>query len=569
MAEKILLVEDEALIALSETRMIEKHGFEVLSASNGERAIEVIASDPEISLVLMDIDLGPGMDGTETVRRILQQRQLPIIFLTSHSEKEYVDRVEEISGYGYVLKNSGEFVLMESIRMAFKLFTAYRSMQESEEKYRAAFMTSPDSVNINRLDGLYVDINEGFTALTGFTREETIGKKSSEIEIWAIPEDRMTLVKGLEEDGVVENLESVFRCKDGTLKTALMSARLITIKDQPHILSITRDISEQKETEEEARKAKRFLDNISDLAYEADTMGRVTYVNPAAERLTGISVDELIGSSFQPLFREEDQPSLMEVYRRTLEGEVLENTLTFTNGVTCHFTTLPRYDADGTIMGTFGIARDITFRKEEERRLRDSIQEKELLMRELNHRVKNNLLMVTSLVRLKHNSLGEDVDLSDLEHRITAIRIIHESLNQGNNIDSINMRAYLAKVLDTVFSFVPLQVEIENRIEDVALDSRTAVPVGLIVNELATNAVKHGFKSDLPAVFRIGLNKVQNPARYVLTIGNTGAAFPEKIELNHSQTLGLQLITSLVNQLCGTLNLDRSPEPLFTISFPA
>lgn len=490
MPNKLLLVEDEALIALSESRLLEKHGFDVEIAHSGEKALETVALATDISLVLMDIDLGKGIDGTEAARRILQIRELPIIFLTSHSEKEYVDRIEKISGYGYVLKNSGEFVLVQSIRMAYKLFQAYRGMKESEEKYRAAFMTSPDSVNINRIDGLYVDINEGFTALTGYTREDVIGKLSSKIDIWAIPEDRQRLVRGLESDGYVKNLESRFRCKDGTLKTGLMSARLIMLKGEPHILSITRDITEKKEIEErlqlavegsrdgiwdwnlltdeayhsarfatmlayepdelpytssawselihpddkddafrkverylsgkediyestfrmrtksgeyrwiagrgkavfddsgkptrfvgfntdvtdfkriaeEADKAKRFLDTISDIAYEADTNGTVTYVNPAVEQITGVPPEEIVGRPFLHLFREEDRASLMEVYSRALEGEVLENTLTFLNGATCHFTTLPRYGADGTITGTFGIGRDITgwLRHEEE-----------------------------------------------------------------------------------------------------------------------------------------------------------------------------------------------------------
>ena len=85
-----------------------------------------------------------------------------------------------------------------------------------------------------------------FTKLTGFTRDDVIGVLSSEIKIWARPEDREKLIKGLIEKGVVENLESLFRCKDGAVKTALMSARIIKLKNEPHILSITRDISERK-----------------------------------------------------------------------------------------------------------------------------------------------------------------------------------------------------------------------------------------------------------------------------------------------------------------------------------
>src|SRR6056297_1474877 len=118
MIKKILLVEDEAIIALNQVKTIEKHGYEVVSVYNGEQAVERVHSDPEISLILMDIDLGKGMDGTEAAQQILKDHEIPIIFLTSHAEKDMVERVKGITRYGYVLKNSGEFVLIESINMA-------------------------------------------------------------------------------------------------------------------------------------------------------------------------------------------------------------------------------------------------------------------------------------------------------------------------------------------------------------------------------------------------------------------------------------------------------------------
>ena len=147
-------------------------------------------------------------------------------------------------------------------------------LKESEFKYAQSFRTSPDSVNINTMDGRYVDINDGFTCLMGYSREEVIGNSSLELNIWVNPEDRGKLVAGLQKDGMVENLESVFRAKDGTLRTALMSASLITINKVPHILSITRDISDRKQFETELIAAKdkaeesdrlksAFLSNLS------------------------------------------------------------------------------------------------------------------------------------------------------------------------------------------------------------------------------------------------------------------------------------------------------------------
>ena len=122
----LLLVEDEAITALSERRTLENHGYEVMTAHSGERAVEMATNEPDIGLVLMDIDLGSGIDGTEAAQQILHRRELPIVFLTSHTEKEFVERAKTITNYGYVVKGSGEFVLIESVGMALQLFDAHR-----------------------------------------------------------------------------------------------------------------------------------------------------------------------------------------------------------------------------------------------------------------------------------------------------------------------------------------------------------------------------------------------------------------------------------------------------------
>jgi len=160
------------------------------------------------------------------------------------------------------------------IRDITKRKKADEALRESEERYKLAFNTSPDAVNINKMDGTYIDINEGFTKATGYTRKDVIGVSSIDLKLWVIPEDRVRLVKGLRETGKVDDLETVFRAKDGRLITALMSARIIHLNRIPHILSITRDITRRKILEEELLSAKEkaeesdrlkteFLNNMS------------------------------------------------------------------------------------------------------------------------------------------------------------------------------------------------------------------------------------------------------------------------------------------------------------------
>jgi PAS domain S-box-containing protein/putative nucleotidyltransferase with HDIG domain len=147
---------------------------------------------------------------------------------------------------------------------------AAEELRLSEEKFSTAFRTSPDSININRLtDGVYIDINQGFTKMTGYTRQDVIGKSSLELNIWADPADRARLVRGLLDSGIVENLEAPFQSKNGSIIIALMSARVVTVHGEKCILSITRDLTERIQAEKDLREAHVQLE----AAYDATLKG--------------------------------------------------------------------------------------------------------------------------------------------------------------------------------------------------------------------------------------------------------------------------------------------------------
>lgn len=145
---------------------------------------------------------------------------------------------------------------------------AETKLRESEEKFKAAFYTSPDAVNINKLDGEYVEINSGFTKLMGYTEEDVIGKKSTELNIWARAEDRKAFVKELTASGIVESMEFLFKAKDGSLIPALMSATIITLNDTDCILSVTKQIADRKRMEEKLIEAKEKAEESNRLKTE-------------------------------------------------------------------------------------------------------------------------------------------------------------------------------------------------------------------------------------------------------------------------------------------------------------
>ncbi|MCE1225343.1 MAG: PAS domain S-box protein, partial [Geobacteraceae bacterium] len=159
---------------------------------------------------------------------------------------------------------NGEECLLNFVRDITERKQAEEQLRLSEEKFASAFKASPDSVNLNRLtDGTYLEVNEGFCTITGYREDEVLGKSSLDLNIWVFPEDRQRLVQELRQYGVVKNLETQFRCKDGSIITGQMSACIITVNGEQCLLNITRDVTERKQYEEELKQARRAADTAN------------------------------------------------------------------------------------------------------------------------------------------------------------------------------------------------------------------------------------------------------------------------------------------------------------------
>ncbi len=180
MALTILLVEDEAILALNEKCTIEQAGYRVVHCLTGEKAIEIVKADETISLILMDIDLGRGMDGTRAAVEILRIKDVPIVFLTSHSEKQMVDKVKNITKYGYVIKATGQFVLIEAINTALELFNAHSALKKSEIEYREIVEGIDSAILKFDDEGRIIFFNRGAEKIFGYRSEEVLGKRGVE-----------------------------------------------------------------------------------------------------------------------------------------------------------------------------------------------------------------------------------------------------------------------------------------------------------------------------------------------------------------------------------------------------
>ena len=210
-----------------------------------------------------------GKNMAETVYRFPEERE---IFLEKLRENGQVTNFQAhlkrkdgsfwwaSTNAHFIKDDEGNVIGVEGItRDITELKTAEEALRKSEERFRLIFRTSPDSISLNRLsDGVYIDINEGFTKNMGYTREDVIGKSSLALNIWKNPNDRQYVVKALSDKGYVENLEAEFVAKDGKSNIGLMSARILKIDEEDIILSITRDITEHKKLEQQLQQANKL-----------------------------------------------------------------------------------------------------------------------------------------------------------------------------------------------------------------------------------------------------------------------------------------------------------------------
>jgi len=328
----ILLVEDEALIALEEKSTLEDYGYSVIIVHRGEEAVQIVDSGKTIDLILMDINLGRGMDGTEAAKKILVKHEIPLIFLSSHTEKEIVEKTEGITSYGYIVKNSGETVLIQSIRMAFRLFEAELRKWEKEELQLKSLILDQitDHVTITDKNGIITYVNKIEKEDLGFSQEELIGKPTiiyGEDSARGATQKEI-LTKTLEQGswrGEVVNYAA-----DG--REIVLDCRTWLIRDKEgnpvSLCGISTDITEQKETEERLRKneslQRLILSAIPDMLMRFDGEGRYLDIVNYREDELASPKESVIGKTVSSVIPGELGKKLENIIRSVVKTGKME-----------------------------------------------------------------------------------------------------------------------------------------------------------------------------------------------------------------------------------------------------
>jgi two-component sensor histidine kinase len=229
---------------------------------------------------------------------------------------------------------------------------------------------------------------------------------------------------------------------------------------------------------------------------------------------------------------------------------------------------------DGKVIAMISVARDITERKQAEDFIKKSLEEKEILLREIHHRVKNNMQLIISLLNLQaRNIKDEDMKLlyKDAEYRIKAMSLVHEKLYLSENLARIDFSEYIRSIfnqLSAMYHIISDEISLELNSDHVELGVDLAVPSGLIVNEILTNSFKHAFPSNFTGPGKITVSLRESQYNIIeLIISDNGIGAHQKMDLNKKDSLGMLLISILTKQLNGTVTLDNHAGTAFTIIF--
>jgi PAS domain S-box-containing protein len=437
---------------------------------------------------------------------------------------------------------------------------------------------SRDGIVVLKQNCEVYEANKRFADMLGYSMEEI-----QQLHVWDwdskfTKEQILELAQTVDEVG--HHFETRHRRKDGSLIDVELSNSGTTYRGQKLIFCVCRDITERKQIEDtlvkKEMKYRGIFDESIAAIYVFDTERNFIDSNQAGLDLLGYSREELLNMSMPDV--DADPIVILPAQKQLLGGERIinyEHQLKRKDGriLTVLNNSRPLTDAQGNIVGMQSTLVDISERKYAEGQVKASLKEKEILLREIHHRVKNNLAIISSLLSMQANIVDDQIVYSVLQEsqsRVQAMALLHETLYQSESIASLDLERYVKDLIGniiTAFDGTTSRVKFEIEVRDVKLEINQAIPCGLIINELVTNSLKHAFANGQNGMMRITAGYTKE-SEVALTVSDNGTGFSEDLSWKKSKSLGFRLISLMVDQLHGNMIIRNNPGAEIAIKWP-
>jgi PAS domain S-box-containing protein len=584
----VLVVDDEPLVTQTIAGMLQKHGYAPLTSASAQEALDTVRTGQRPDLILMDIELGSGMDGVEAAELLIRDFNIPILFLSGHTEPEYVTRTEKVPSYGFVLKDAGETVLIASVKMAFGLYDARKEAEEreialrsSEMQYRSLFDEAPVGYHELDIEGRITNVNRTELQLLGYERSEMVGQP-----IWKFvvePESEAATrakLAGRLQPG--QGFERTIRRKDGSTFLAYIDDAILKDPNGTTIgiRSTLRDISRHREAERRLRESEERYRVLIENAAEAIVViqnGILRFANSQAEKLSGYSKRELIGKPVLDLARPEDRERIRTIHQLRLQGGPLppgaeHSRLVRKDGETRWVEVQSIVTTWGGAPATLHFYTDMTARKEAQDALQKALEEKGALLKELQHRIQSSLTMITSLIGLEAGRVSDPFAQTVLDHlrdRVNSLTRLYALMDRTGEVQKIHIEDYFKNIVEflaATYLSEGMHIQINQRYDPIEIDAKIAAPCGLILNELLTNALRYAFPKGGGGHIRI--DATDRGKEILLTVSDDGVGPPPGFSIEHSSGFGMRIIQLLVDQLRGHISFTRDTQTIFAVTFP-